>query len=223
MVTTWRTSAFKKLSNNGAIFVAPQGIGNGWQNLNGRGPDFRRRHGEAHHRELLRRYDAPLRQRLQLRRRYELRNCVRTREGFRGVAIYNGAVLSGCEGGNDPIALWPNGWPHRQCLYRGRSKADARQVRREQRLHGAEPAPTTSTAALLEATGDTFARTMQGARASTPCVGACTSQVTATPSSMGPGTSIIRARHHPTPARTRVRVAGSLETCGRSSIRCRLT
>ena len=25
---------------------------------------------------------------------------------FRGVAIYDGAVLSGCEGGNDPIAYW---------------------------------------------------------------------------------------------------------------------
>jgi poly(3-hydroxybutyrate) depolymerase len=25
---------------------------------------------------------------------------------FRGVAIYNGAVLSGCQNGNDPIAYW---------------------------------------------------------------------------------------------------------------------
>ncbi len=25
---------------------------------------------------------------------------------FRGVAVYNGAVISGCDGGNDPIAYW---------------------------------------------------------------------------------------------------------------------
>jgi poly(3-hydroxybutyrate) depolymerase len=36
---------------------------------------------------------------------YELA-CARAKV-FRAAAIYEGAQLSGCDGGNDPIALWP--------------------------------------------------------------------------------------------------------------------
>ncbi len=94
------------MSNNGAIFVAPDGINAGWANSGGRDLQF-------------------LDDMIQL---IEENYCVDTSRlfangfsygggmsyaiacdranVFRGVAIYNGAVLSGCENGNDPIAYW---------------------------------------------------------------------------------------------------------------------
>ena len=68
---------------------------------------------------------------------------------FRGVAIYDGAQLSGCEGGNDPIAYWQMaGLTDTVCTV-GAGNADARQVREEQRLHRPEPAPAASASALF--------------------------------------------------------------------------
>jgi poly(3-hydroxybutyrate) depolymerase len=96
----------QKLSNNGAIFVAPQGIGNGWQNPNGRDltfvDDMVKLITENYCVDTTRlfangfSYGGGM--------SYAIA-CARAKV-FRGVAIYNGAVLSGCEGGNDPIALW---------------------------------------------------------------------------------------------------------------------
>jgi poly(3-hydroxybutyrate) depolymerase len=93
-------------SNDGAIFVAPQGLGNGWANSGGQDLQF---------------VDDMV-------RLIEDSYCVDTThlfatgfsygggmsyaiacaraKVFRGVAIYEGAQLSGCEGGNDPIAYW---------------------------------------------------------------------------------------------------------------------
>ena len=93
----------QKLSNNGAIFVAPQGNGNGWGGDNLPFVD-------------------------DMVKLIEDNYCVDTThlfangfsygggmsyaiacgraKVFRGVAIYEGAVLSGCTGGNDPIAYW---------------------------------------------------------------------------------------------------------------------
>ena len=96
----------QKLSNNGAIFVAPDGLNAGWANSGGRDLTF---------------VDDMV-------RLIEDNYCVDTThlfangfsygggmshaiacaraDVFRAVAIYEGAVLSGCDGGNDPIALW---------------------------------------------------------------------------------------------------------------------
>jgi poly(3-hydroxybutyrate) depolymerase len=96
----------QKMSNNGAIFVAPQGLGGGWANSGGRDMQF---------------VDDMV-------KLIEENYCVDTShiftqgfsygggmtysiacsraKVFRGAAIFEGAQLSGCEGGNDPIALW---------------------------------------------------------------------------------------------------------------------
>lgn len=96
----------QKLSKNGAIFVAPDGIGAGWANSGGRDLTF---------------VDDMV-------KLIEDNYCVDTghlfangfsygggmsyaiacarAKVFRAVAIYNGAQLSGCDGGNDPIAFW---------------------------------------------------------------------------------------------------------------------
>jgi poly(3-hydroxybutyrate) depolymerase len=96
----------QSLSKNGAIFVAPQGLGNGWGNSGGQD---------------LKLVDDMV-------KLIEDNYCVDTThlfangfsygggmsyaiacaraKVFRAVAIYEGATLSGCEGGNDPIAYW---------------------------------------------------------------------------------------------------------------------
>ncbi len=96
----------QKLSNNGAIFVAPQGLGNGWGNSSGQDLKFvddmvalieNNYCVDTTH--ILTNgfsYGGGM--------SYELA-CARAKV-FRGAAIYEGAQLSGCDGGNDPIALW---------------------------------------------------------------------------------------------------------------------
>ena len=97
---------FQKLSNNGAIFVAPQGLNAGWANSGGEDLAFvddmvqliednycvDTSHLFANGFS----YGGGM--------TYELA-CARANV-FRGAAIYEGAQLSGCDGGNDPIALW---------------------------------------------------------------------------------------------------------------------
>ncbi len=96
----------QKLSDNGAIFVAPQGIGNGWANSGGRDltfvDDMVKLITDNYCVDTSRlfangfSYGGGM--------SYALA-CARA-DVFRGVAIYNGGVLSGCEGGNEPIAYW---------------------------------------------------------------------------------------------------------------------
>jgi poly(3-hydroxybutyrate) depolymerase len=96
----------QKQSNNGAIFVAPLGLGGGWANSGGQDLKF---------------VDDMV-------KLIEDNYCVDTThlfaqgfsygggmtyaiacaraKVFRGAAIFEGAQLSGCDGGNDPIALW---------------------------------------------------------------------------------------------------------------------
>lgn len=96
----------QKLSNNGAIFVAPDGLNAGWANSGGQDLKFvddmvkliednycvDTTHLFANGFS----YGGGM--------SYEIA-CARANV-FRGVAIYEGAQLSGCDGGNDPIALW---------------------------------------------------------------------------------------------------------------------
>jgi hypothetical protein len=96
----------QKLSNNGAIFVAPDGLNNGWANSGGQDLQFVDDMVEL------------ISQNYCVDTKHIFANgfsygggmsyaiaCARANV-FRGVAIYNGAVLSGCEGGNSPIAYW---------------------------------------------------------------------------------------------------------------------
>ena len=96
----------QKLSNNGAIFVAPQGLGNGWGNSGGQDlkfvDDMVKLIGDNYCVDTTHvftngfSYGGGM--------SYAIA-CARAKV-FRGAAIYNGAQLSGCEGGNDPIAYW---------------------------------------------------------------------------------------------------------------------
>jgi len=96
----------QKLSKNGAIFVAPDGLNAGWSNSGGQDLKFVD--------DMLKliednycvdtshvltngfSYGGGM--------SYEIA-CARAKV-FRAAAIYEGAQLSGCDGGNDPIALW---------------------------------------------------------------------------------------------------------------------
>ncbi|KAB8194160.1 cellulose-binding protein [Nonomuraea phyllanthi] len=100
----WSFYGLRQMSNNGAIFVAPQGFNNGWANNNGEDITFVD--------DLIRLIEADL--------------CVDTSQlfatgfsyggamsfslacsratVFRAVAVFSGAQLSGCSGGTQPIA-----------------------------------------------------------------------------------------------------------------------
>ena len=95
----------KPLASNDTIFVAPQGIDNAWPNTGGRDVAFID--------DLLRRIESDLcidtSQRFALGFSYgggmsNALACARA-DVFRAVAILNGAQLSGCDGGSQPIAF----------------------------------------------------------------------------------------------------------------------
>lgn len=96
----------QKLSKNGAIFIAPDGQNAGWGNSGGQDlklVDDMVKWAEDNYcvdkKHLFANgfsYGGGM--------SYAIA-CARANV-FRGVAIYDGAVLSGCEGGNDPIAYW---------------------------------------------------------------------------------------------------------------------
>lgn len=93
----------QKLSNNGAIFVAPDGLNAGWGGDNlGFVDDMVKLIQDNYCVDTTHlfangfSYGGGM--------SYAIA-CARAKV-FRAVAIYNGAVLSGCEGGTDPIAYW---------------------------------------------------------------------------------------------------------------------
>ncbi len=103
----WSYYGLRRLSdqaNNGTIFVAPQGNGNGWANPGGQDTTFID--------DLVRRLDGGLC--IATTQRYAggfsygggmsyALACARANV-FRAVVVYSGAQLSGCDGGNQPIA-----------------------------------------------------------------------------------------------------------------------
>ncbi|MEU7749951.1 ricin-type beta-trefoil lectin domain protein [Nonomuraea sp. NPDC049158] len=100
----WSYYGLRALSNNTAIFVAPQGFNNGWANSGGEDVTFVD--------DMIRRIEADLcvdtSQRFAMGfsygggMSYSLA-CTRATV-FRAVAVYSGGQLSGCSGGNEPIA-----------------------------------------------------------------------------------------------------------------------
>jgi poly(3-hydroxybutyrate) depolymerase len=104
--STWSYYGMQEQSNNSAILVAPQGNGNGWANPGGQDVTFVD--------DMSRRIDDSLcvdtSQRFALGFSYGggmsyALACARANV-FRAVAVYSGAQLSGCSGGNDPIAYF---------------------------------------------------------------------------------------------------------------------
>ena len=80
----WAFYGQKQLSNNGTIFVAPQGINNGWANTNGQDITLVDNILSLVERRPVRRDDAGLRHGLELRRRDELRAGLRPARGLPG-------------------------------------------------------------------------------------------------------------------------------------------
>ncbi|GAA1266659.1 hypothetical protein GCM10009677_18660 [Sphaerisporangium rubeum] len=100
----WSYYGQRQLSNNSTIFISPQGFNNGWANNGGEDVVFMD--------DILRQVEADLCVDPSLRfamgfsygggMSFSLA-CSRANV-FRAVAVFSGAQLSGCSGGNDPIA-----------------------------------------------------------------------------------------------------------------------
>jgi hypothetical protein len=207
----------QKLSNNGAIFVAPDGLGGGWANSNGEDlqlvDDMVKLIEDNYCVDTTHIFAQGVA--LGGGMTYEIA-CARA-SVFRGVAIYEGAVFSGCDNGNDPIAYW-----QMVGLTDGTFTIDKARPMRDQfaKNNGCtipqhRAAPATSASPLFEPRRDMSALTTPDAQAGIPCVGAYTSQVSATPSWMEPRTYTIPVRQLPRPARPPALVPGSRKTCGR--------
>jgi poly(3-hydroxybutyrate) depolymerase len=102
----WAFYGQQRLSNNGAIFIAPQGLDAGWANTGGRDVTLID--------DILRVVENDLcvdtSQRFALGWSYGgsmsyALACARPNV-FRAVAVYSGANLSGCSGGNQPVAYF---------------------------------------------------------------------------------------------------------------------
>ncbi|GAB2961656.1 CE1 family esterase [Saccharothrix stipae] len=104
--TAWSYYGMQEQSNNSAILVAPQGLGNGWANSGGEDVTFTD--------DMIRRIESDLCVDTALRfamgfsygggMSYALA-CARATV-FRAVVVYAGAQLSGCSGGTQPIAYF---------------------------------------------------------------------------------------------------------------------
>jgi len=102
----WSYYGMQRKSNNGAIFVAPDGLGAGWANSGGHDLTF----VDDMVKLIEDNYCVDTANLITMGfsygggMSYEIA-CARAKV-FRAAAIYEGAQLSGCDGGNDPIALW---------------------------------------------------------------------------------------------------------------------
>jgi len=104
--TAWSYYGMQQQSNNSAILVAPQGIGNGWANTNGQDLTFTD--------DMIRVIEGDLC--VDTTQLYAMGfsfggamsyaiACARA-SVFRAVVVYSGAQLSGCSGGTQPIAYF---------------------------------------------------------------------------------------------------------------------
>ena len=136
----WSYYGLRAQANNSAIFVAPQGIGNGWPNSGGQDLKFTDDMVALIQGDLC----VDTKQVFALGFSYGggmsyAIACARPAV-FRAVAVYSGGVLSGCEGGTQPVAyLGIHGLGDGTLNISG-GRVDAGQVRHEQRLHRPEPA-----------------------------------------------------------------------------------
>lgn len=102
----WAFYGLLPLSNNSTIFVAPQGLNNGWANMGGEDITFVDNMIRLIENDLC----VDTSQRFALGFSYGgamsyALACARA-DVFRAVAVYAGGLLSGCNGGNQPIAYF---------------------------------------------------------------------------------------------------------------------
>ena len=116
----WSYYGMQRKSNNGAIFVAPDGLNAGWANSGGHDLTF----VDDMVKLIEDNYCVDTTNLITMGfsygggMSYEIA-CARAKV-FRAAAIYEGAQLSGCDGGNDPIALWQlEGLTDNTCNYPG--------------------------------------------------------------------------------------------------------
>jgi len=116
----WSYYGMQRKSNNGAIFVAPDGLNAGWANSGGHDLTF----VDDMVKLIEDNYCVDTGNLITMGfsygggMSYEIA-CARAKV-FRAAAIYEGAQLSGCDGGNDPIALWQlEGLTDTTCNYPG--------------------------------------------------------------------------------------------------------
>lgn len=100
----WSYYGMQRMGGESAILVAPQGLNNGWANSGGEDIAF----VDAMIRDIEENLCVNQRQRYSVGFSYGASMtysiaCSRPRE-FRGVAVIAGGVLSGCNGGNEPVA-----------------------------------------------------------------------------------------------------------------------
>lgn len=100
----WAYYGQQRLANETAIFVAPQGLSNGWANSNGQDMAFIDQMRQTIENDLC----VNQGQRFALGFSYGAAMsfsiaCTRAKD-FRAVAVMSGGQLSGCSGGSDPIA-----------------------------------------------------------------------------------------------------------------------
>jgi poly(3-hydroxybutyrate) depolymerase len=102
----WQYYGLLRLANNSTIFVAPQGLGNGWGNSGGEDVTFVD--------NMIRRIESDLC--VETTRRFAVGfswgggmsfalACARPTV-FRAVAVYSGGQISGCSGGTQPVAYF---------------------------------------------------------------------------------------------------------------------
>ena len=94
------------LADNNAIFISPDGLNNGWGNQGGEDITFLDTIMEEVEADLLHRGGPPLLHGLQLRRGHVLLPRVLAPREGRAVAVLSGGFLSGCDGGNQPVAYY---------------------------------------------------------------------------------------------------------------------
>ena len=136
----WSYYGLRALSNNSTIFVAPQGLNNGWANSGGEDLTFVDNMVSLIESGLC----VDTTQLFSLGFSYGggmsyAIACARATV-FRAVAVYSGGQLSGCSGGTQPIAYIGLHGLRDPVLNISARALVAGQVRQEQRLHRAEPA-----------------------------------------------------------------------------------
>ncbi len=194
----WSYYGLQKASKNGAIFVAPDGLNAGWANSGGHDLTFTDDMVKliednycvdtTHIISTGFSYGGGM--------SYEIA-CARAKV-FRAVAIFEGAQLSGCDGGNDPIAFWQMvGTADTTCTEAMATPLRDRFVTNNACTVQSPPQPAAGSLTHI-------CTNYSGCSAGIPCVGACTAQVTR------PLQSMV-ARPYTAPADP----PGSRETCGR--------
>jgi poly(3-hydroxybutyrate) depolymerase len=100
----WAHYGLQRKSNNGAIFVAPQGLGNGWANSNGADLTFTDDMVQLIEQNFCVDTTHLISTGFSFGAGMSYAIACARAKVFHAVVLYEGGVISGCQGGNDPIA-----------------------------------------------------------------------------------------------------------------------